>query len=202
MGWESLAPGAALQPPLTLVPPFLLTLWMAWKDAKTHRIPNYLVLTGLLTGLGYQLWAHGWNGLLDGLLGIGLGFMLLIFFYLKGGFGAGDVKALAAVGAWLGPWQTLYLFIYMAIAGIFVVLFFWCRRGLIMAKVPRLWGALLNLILLRPHLPEPRTAGAAAAASPQEGIPYAISLALGMAILWGHSLANSSSDLASFLGQR
>ena len=46
-----------------------------------------------------------------------LGFACLILPYLWGGMGAGDVKALAALGAWLGPKLTVFLFCYMGIAG-------------------------------------------------------------------------------------
>jgi len=176
------------QAQLNLVLPFLLTLWMAWSDTRTHRIPNYLTLGCLLTGLAYQLWAHSWTGLLDGLLGVTLGFTLLIFFYWKGGLGAGDVKALAALGAWLGPLQTMHLFIYMAVAGVLVVVVFLWRRGLLKGKIRHFWGVLVNWVLLRPHLSASRPA--AAAATSQEGIPYALSLALGMAILCGRSFAS------------
>ena len=58
---------------LYLVLPLLLAGWMAWIDIKTYRIPNYLTLGTALAGLAYQLWFHGWAGLADGFLGIGLG---------------------------------------------------------------------------------------------------------------------------------
>lgn len=178
-------PASLPQVQLSLVLPFLLTVWMAWTDTRTHRIPNYLTLGCLLSGLGYQMWTYGLPGLLDGLLGAALGFTLLIFFYWRGGFGAGDVKALAAMGAWLGPLQTLYLFIYMAIAGVLVVAVFLWRRGLLKSKIRHFWGGLVNWVLLRSHPSVSRPA--AAVAHPEEGIPYALSLALGMAILCGRS---------------
>jgi len=81
-----------LKAQLNLALPFLLALWMAWSDIKTHRIPNYLTFGSALAGLGYQLGSHGWTGLADGFLGMGLGLALLIFFYLKGGMGAGAQK--------------------------------------------------------------------------------------------------------------
>ena len=90
-----------------LIPPLVLACWMAWGDAHTRRIPNYLTLLAALSGLGFQFGAHGWPGLGQGLLGLCGGFVLMIGFYLKGGMGAGDIKALAALGAWLGPLATL-----------------------------------------------------------------------------------------------
>ena len=165
---------------LNLALPFLLSLWMAWSDIKTRRIPNYLTLGCALAGLAYQLGFYGLKGLGNGFLGMGLGLVLLIFFYLRGGMGAGDVKALAALGAWLGPWQTFLLFIYMAISGgvILVVLLWW--RGLLWGAFRQIWGSLVSWVLLRPHPSEPKSA-ASPALNP--GVPYAVALAMGMAAL-------------------
>ena len=127
---------------LNLVLPLLFALWMAWHDARTNRIPNYLTLGGVLAGLGYQLGLHGWTGLADGFWGMCLGFALLILFYWKGGLGAGDVKALAALGAWLGPLQMIYLFIYMAFSGVILIVFFLWWRGLLWGKIRQLWAFL------------------------------------------------------------
>ena len=96
-----------------LILPLLLSLGMAGCDLKTRRIPNYLTLGGAMGGLGFQLGYHGLPGLLDGLAGLGLGFILLLGPYLLGGMGAGDVKASAALGAWLGLRHAFYLFVYM-----------------------------------------------------------------------------------------
>jgi prepilin peptidase CpaA len=175
------------QAQLNLVLPFLLAVWMAWSDLRTRRIPNCLTAGCLLSGLAYQLWAHSWTGLLDGLLGVTLGFTLLIFFYWKAGLGAGDVKGLAALGAWLGTLQTLYLFIYMAFAGVLVLVGVLWWRGLLMGKIRYFWEALVNWVLLRPYLSKSQPA--VAAAPPVKDIPYGLSLALGMAILCGLSFA-------------
>jgi prepilin peptidase CpaA len=170
--------------PLNLVLPFVLSLWMAWSDIRTQRIPNYLTLGCLVAGLGYQLGFHGFSGLLDGFLGIGLGFGLLICFYARGGMGAGDVKALAALGAWLGLWQTLFLFVYMALSGLLLIIVVLWQRGLLLGKIRQIPVYLLNLILLRPY---GRKSHSAEPESPQPfksaEIPYAVALAMGMAIL-------------------
>jgi prepilin peptidase CpaA len=186
--WLTLTDFALTKTQLQLVLPLGLALWMGWKDMRTNRIPNYLTYGGALAGLGYQAYLNGWAGLADGLLGLGLGFGLLIFFYWKGGLGAGDVKALAALGAWLGPQQTFYLFFYMAISGVALIVIVLWKRGLLWSKIRRLWGSLLNRLLLRPHPSMPPSASAPAPAPPTAGIPYAVALAMGMAILWGRAL--------------
>jgi prepilin peptidase CpaA len=171
---------------LNLIVPLLIAVAMAWMDMRTNRIPNLLVLGCALAGLGYQLGFFGWTGLADGFLGMGLGFVLLIFFYWKQGLGAGDVKALAALGAWLGPRQTFYLFVYMALSGVLIAGFFLWRRGLLGTKIRQFWGFLVNWILLRPH--DSISAPAEPPAAPEEGIPYATALAMGMVILNGARL--------------
>ena len=159
--------------------PFLLSLWIAWGDVKTHRIPNYLTMGGALAGLGFQLYFHGWWGLKDGCLGLGLGFFLMLLPYLMGGMGAGDVKAMAALGAWLGPWRTIVLFAYMGMAGgvLAVGVLWW--RGLLISKIRQGWAFLLNWLLLRRWGLRP----GASFSSPTLGLPYGVAMALGMALL-------------------
>lgn len=163
-----------------LVPPLILACWMAWGDVHSRRIPNYLVLITALSGLGFQFGAHGWPGLGQGLLGLCAGFVLMIGFYLKGGMGAGDVKALAALGVWLGPLPTVYLFMYMGLSGIPLIIFFlWCR-GELKAKARQWWTMILNRLLLRS---QQSTASPASPPNKSEGLPYAVALALGMVLL-------------------
>ena len=45
------------------------------------------------------------------------GIVLFLPFFLLRGMGAGDVKLLAALGAWLGPMQTIWLALFTSIAG-------------------------------------------------------------------------------------
>ena len=162
-----------------LVIPLLLALLIAWGDVKTRRIPNYLTLGTAVAGLGYNLIFHGWPGLMGGLLGVLMGFGFLIIPYIWGGMGAGDVKALAALGAWLGPWGTMYLFCYMGMAGGLLALGVLCWRGLLQQKIRQGWIILTNLMLCRP-------AGLELPSAPRDetpGIPYGVAIAVGMAVL-------------------
>jgi prepilin peptidase CpaA len=162
-----------------LVLPFLLTVWIAWGDVRTPRSPNYLTLGTALTGLAYSLIFHGWYGLTDGVLGMVLGFSLLILPYVWGGMGAGDVKALAALGTWLGVTNTLYLFCYMGIAGGLIALGVLWWKGLILQMVRKGWTILVNVVLCRPD-------GVSAPAPPSqltEGIPYGVAISMGMVVL-------------------
>jgi prepilin peptidase CpaA len=166
---------------MNLVLAVMFAWWMAWGDIKTKRIPNYLTVGSALAGLVYQGWSQGWPGVADGFLGIGLGFVLLIFFYWRGRLGAGDVKALTGLGAWVGAWLTIYLFIFTGISGIFLIVGLLWWRGLLWGKIQQLWQAIVNLILLRSH---PAAPGAQAAPSSKlAGIPYAVAMAVGLTAL-------------------
>jgi prepilin peptidase CpaA len=163
-----------------LVPPLVLACWMAWGDVRTRRIPNYLTLATALAGLGFQLGAHGWAGLGQGFLGLCVGFALLIGLFLKGGMGAGDVKALAALGAWLGPLPTLYLFIYMGLSGIPLIIYFLWSRGELAAIAREWWRLAVNWLLLRSDNTAPSLAPPP---NKMEGLPYGVALAMGMVVL-------------------
>jgi prepilin peptidase CpaA len=165
-----------------LIAPLIITLWIAWGDLKTRRIPNYITFGTALAGLAYNFMAHGLNGLVDGSLGMLLGFAFLILPYLLGGMGAGDVKALAALGAWVGPQLTAFLFCYMAIAGGLMALGFLVWKGLLWQKMKEAWVFLINLMLFRPH---GGTSVTLNHSQLTEGIPYGVAIAVGMIVLVG-----------------
>lgn len=75
-------------------------------DWRSHQIPNSLVLFVAASGLIYQMLAYGALGIGQSVLGMLLGLAALLPFYLMKGMAAGDVKLMAAVGAWL-PLMTL-----------------------------------------------------------------------------------------------
>ena len=59
----------------------------------------------------------GWAGLGWSLVGTGVGLALLLPAYAIGGMGAGDVKLLAGVGAWVWGTVTFYAFCVSAVVG-------------------------------------------------------------------------------------
>jgi prepilin peptidase CpaA len=97
----------------TLVALMIATVW----DIRSRRVPNWLVLPFLLTGIAVSAVTHGWNGLERSLLGVLLAGLLMGMLYWLGGMGMGDVKLCAAIGAWIGPAQLLMALVVMGIAG-------------------------------------------------------------------------------------
>ena len=71
-------------------------------DLISRRIPNKLTAPIALAGLHLQIWAGGWSGFLDGMLGFLSAFVVFLPFYLARWVAAGDIKLLMAVGACLG----------------------------------------------------------------------------------------------------
>ena len=88
----------------------LFTTVAAVVDLRIHRIPNYLTVPTAVLGIAYHTFAPSGLGMLVGLAGFAVGFGLLLIPGLMGGGGMGDVKLLAALGAWLGPIMMLIAF--------------------------------------------------------------------------------------------
>ena len=86
-------------------------------DLRTRRIPNILTATLAAIGIGLAAAGFGRVGLGASLLGCLLGLAFMMPGHIFGATGAGDVKLLAAAGALLGPTDTVYAFLYTAIAG-------------------------------------------------------------------------------------
>lgn len=93
------------------------TLYASWIDFAERRVPNWLNAAIAVCGLGAQVACFGISGLGWGLAGLLVGFAVLIVPWTMHGMGAGDVKLMAAIGAWLGPWLTLISFAAGAIIG-------------------------------------------------------------------------------------
>lgn len=108
--------------------------YFAWSDQKTRRIQNRALLSMALLGSAAVL-AEGnraalWTDCFHGFL---LGGMLAFFCYLLagGGLGAGDVKLVAVMGAYLGRriLETMFVsFLLAAVCGGFLCVRFGRRR--------------------------------------------------------------------------
>jgi prepilin peptidase CpaA len=101
-------------------------IYASWIDYAQRRVPNWLNALLAVVGLVLQAAAFGWwegggesvrGGVAWGLLGLLTGFGVLIVPWLMHGMGAGDVKLMAAIGCWLGPWLTLISFAVGAVLG-------------------------------------------------------------------------------------
>jgi prepilin peptidase CpaA len=76
-------------------------------DIHSRRIPNALSGLFLCIGLFARGALAGGDGLADGICGVVVGLFVLLIPYSMGMFGGGDIKLLAAIGAWVGPVYVL-----------------------------------------------------------------------------------------------
>ena len=71
-------------------------------DIRTARIPNLLTFGAAAAALVYLFASNGWPGVAEAIEGWAVGVLLFAPFFALGGLGAGDVKLLGAMGAWIG----------------------------------------------------------------------------------------------------
>ena len=95
----------------------LAALLGAYFDVISARIPNRLTYTAIVVGLLARLALMGWKGFVAGLAGLLLcGGMFFVLFMIHA-MGGGDVKLMAAVGAWVGYRHTGTALIVCSICG-------------------------------------------------------------------------------------
>lgn len=145
-------------------------------DVRDGRIPNWLTVSLAVFGMGVQSWQHGWDGFLFSLGGLGMGLACLMFFYIKGGMGAGDVKLLGAIGTILGPSQVVFAFVFAAMLGGVYSLALLSNQG----GLRQAWD---RVFLLLSTLKVTRTLPVTGGQSPAEPkLRYALVLGLGTVI--------------------
>ncbi len=103
-------------------------------DLRMRRIPNLLTFGAAAAGLIYHLTSGGVGAFGHSAAGWLVGALVFIVPFALRGLGGGDVKLLAALGAWIGPRDVVWLALYTGMAGgmMAVVVAFACgylRRG-------------------------------------------------------------------------
>lgn len=98
-------------------------------DLRTRRIPNVLTFGAAAAALLFHFATGGVDGGVASISGWVVGLALLLAPYALGSMGAGDVKLLGALGAWLGPGDTVWLALYTGIAGGAIAFVIAARHG-------------------------------------------------------------------------
>jgi len=114
-----------------MIAPILLTtmlLLAVRSDLDAHRIPNPLVAWGALLALAVSM-APGGIGVAAAMAGFFLGLFALLPLYALRALGAGDVKLMAAVGAFIGPQALPLALLATFIAGGLMTLLITLYRG-------------------------------------------------------------------------
>ena len=96
---------------------FLLVVTAALIDMKSRRIPNKLVFSGAIAAILYHSVSPYGIGFVSSMSGLGVGLLALLPLYVIRAMGAGDVKLMAMVGAFLGPASAIGAIVATLIAG-------------------------------------------------------------------------------------
>ena len=152
-------------------------------DGIQLKVPNWLTFPFIISGWIYSMAAYGmagdgWlTGLGFSLLGTVVGLALLLPAYSIGGMGAGDVKLLAGVGAWVHVQATFYGFCLSAIIGaVLAVAMVLISKGWNKHKTQ--FFSILNEIMVIRN-PEQLATIAAERKSTMMLLPYGIPIAMG-----------------------
>ncbi len=136
--------------PIALV--LVAALIAAVTDVWKFKVYNLLTFPLLAGGLLYHALHGGAPELTGSILSALAGFGLMILLYTMGGMGAGDVKFVTALGAWLGLPLTLYVLMAGCIAaGVYAVILLVTAASLreTWLNIKILW---LRLVCLGRHL--------------------------------------------------
>jgi prepilin peptidase CpaA len=158
-------------------------------DGIQLKVPNWITFPMIVSGWVYSAIAFGMAG--DGwyvglgwsLLGTVVGLALLLPAYAIGGMGAGDVKLLAGVGAWVYSTSTIYAFCWTVVIGAII--------AVVMVVAARKWkkhsNQFLSIVNEIMTVRNPDTlAGIAAERKPRMMLlPYGIPMAIGTIAYFG-----------------
>jgi prepilin peptidase CpaA len=152
-------------------------------DVRTRRIPNLLTFGAAAAAMAFSLIEGGVDGTMNALFAWFIGAALFFPFFALGGMGAGDVKLLAALAAWLSPADAVYLAIFAAIAGGLIALAVALLHGYTRQAISNIWLMLMHWRLVGPK-PVP---GLTLHDGRGPRLAYAIPIAVGvLCTLWRH----------------
>lgn len=154
-----------------------------WHDLRARRIPNAVVFPGALLGLalhgalpvGTGLFGTpmGSLGIASALGGLVLGLAILMPMYALRLMGAGDVKLLAMVGAFVGAGTILAVSIATLLAGGVLALAVAARQGILRRVLNNTYQTVLHAGL------SGLAGGIALPATASGRLPYAVAIAAG-----------------------
>ncbi len=144
-------------------------------DARTRRIPNWLVGAYFAAGLAVRF-AAGGTQIYEGMAGLAVAALVTAPLVIFGGLGSGDSKLMAAFGLWVGPVQTLYALTWTAVAGGLLAVGYALSKGMLRRSLAGAAQVIYNPLAARERL----------IVSPEDRepltMPYAPAIAVGALI--------------------
>jgi prepilin peptidase CpaA len=149
-------------------------------DGLQLKVPNWITFPMIISGWIYSTAFSpypGWEGLFLSLVGTAVGLAVLLPAYAVGGMGAGDVKLMAGVGAWMWGTVTLYAFATTAVVGGVIAIGMVLYRGAWQKHRDQFWSILGEIATVKD--PEQLAAIAAERKPRMFLLPYGIPIAIG-----------------------
>ena len=147
------------------------------EDVRRGRIPNRITFLGFAAAVFHAAWMAGFDGLLSALAGATVGLAVLAIPFAMGWLGAGDVKAVMALGAFFGVSALPSLLWWITTVGGLLALCTLVAEGQCLDLLRRWYRSLELSLLTRETWYIRPAAGSTAAAS----LPFGVAIALGVA---------------------
>jgi len=149
-------------------------------DLLYHKIPNWLTFPSMIVGISFYTGFKGLDGFLLSISGLVVGIAVLIIPYLFGGTGAGDVKLMGAVGAFLGAKGVFIAFLATSIVGGIYAIALLALHGYLKEAFKRYWAILKTFIFTKKFIYVPPSKG-----EEKPKLRYGVAIALGTIISIG-----------------
>lgn len=118
----------------------------AYIDWTKYRLPNYLTVTILITGLLYSIYTGLWQ---ISMLGMVAGIIVGMPGVILRQMGMGDLKLMAGLGVWLGLLGFMAVLFVACIFGVALSVYLSVRKGQIKERLEGSWSELKMLMLKR-----------------------------------------------------
>jgi len=117
---------------LSVTSAFLLVA--VWSDIRTEKVPNILILSGILAGIFLQCCSGFPGGVSDMIFGMVLPILICWILFRVRGLGAGDVKLLCLIGCLNGVQLMLLCFcLSVIIAAVYAAIYLLYRHQMLTA---------------------------------------------------------------------
>ncbi|MGQ7935202.1 A24 family peptidase [Paraburkholderia sp. D1E] len=163
-----------------------LALFAALWDIQTRRIPNWLVATGLIVAIPVQWFTQGGiDGMQTWLGGTLVGGAMFLPGYAMRLMGAGDVKLMAAIGAFCGAYGAFEISLATCVIGGIGSLAILLRRQQMRVGLSRVAALLMSCTT--PGYGAKQRQGDVATSS-TGSMPYGVAIAIGSALVLFYSV--------------
>lgn len=155
----------------------LLIATSLFTDVRYNKVYNWITLPAIGMGILLNALSGRWVSVREGLIGVGVGFLLLSPLFFSGGVGAGDIKLLAGIGAIKGPLFVFWSTVYGLLLSGLIILVIWIYKKTFIKSLKRTARFIFTLLSpgLKPEYIKKEES---------ERIPLGAALSLGAFIFW------------------